>query len=50
VSILDPLLEMFLAELGARVDTHPLGRHRSCIDDGLVFDKLVHVLGVRRRL
>ncbi len=42
--ILDPLREEFLALLPERVDEHPLGCHRSRIDDTVVFDKLVQVL------
>lgn len=43
-SLIEPLWDQFAALIPERVDTHPLGCHRSRIDDRVVFDKLVQVL------
>jgi len=44
VSLITPLWSQFAALLPPHQVTHPLGCHRSRIDDRIVFDKLVQVL------
>ncbi len=43
-SVIEPLWDQFAALIPPRVDTHPLGCHRTRIPDRVVFDKLVQVL------
>jgi hypothetical protein len=43
-SVLDPQWVQIAALLATRQDTHPLGCHRPCIPDRIVFDKLIQVL------
>lgn len=43
-SVIEPIWRQFAALIPPVVDTHPLGCHRSCVPDRVVFDKLVAVL------
>jgi hypothetical protein len=42
--IIEPIFEQFLALLPDRVVHHPLGRHKPCIPDRVILEKLVQIL------